>query len=369
MPVLVEGSIGLVQSLGRIIVFLMIFFSFFLFTVKSTNKLSNRIFAVFLLITALDLTGLFLGSESLSSVFLNLKTASSLLQMPIFYLYVLSVCYSDFKIKPRHLVHGILFCLFVVLFKATSFSHQSLLYYRIVGEIQYIGYIIAVFLVLKKYKRVYLENYSNPSYTSYRWLFQITLLFCVAHVFVLMKMVFSFMEDYQYLLQNIYILISVFALFIICWFVLKAMYSPHLFTGVKTGLVPLKSTMGDHKLKIEDNSEIKGSVQTLTSYMESEKPYLDFELTLQKLAQQLDMPERELSMLINHHLGKHFFDFINEYRIGEAKKILEDPGNKELTVLEVLYQVGFNSKSSFYTAFKKITSQTPTEFRKSALSD
>ena len=102
--------------------------------------------------------------------------------------------------------------------------------------------------------------------------------------------------------------------------------------------------------------------------MENEKPYLDDELTIQTLASRFGMPEKELSILINHHLGKHFFDFINEYRIDEAKKILDNPNNKELTILEILYQVGFNSKSSFYTAFKKATNQTPTEYRKSALS-
>ena len=86
-------------------------------------------------------------------------------------------------------------------------------------------------------------------------------------------------------------------------------------------------------------------------------------MTLQKLAAQVDMPEKELSILINQQIGKHFFDFINEYRIREAKILLKDQPN--LTVLEILYQVGFNSKSSFYTAFKKETGITPSDYRKS----
>jgi AraC-like DNA-binding protein len=102
--------------------------------------------------------------------------------------------------------------------------------------------------------------------------------------------------------------------------------------------------------------------------MKDERPYLDFELTLQKLALKTDIPEKELSLLINHYLGKHFFDFINEYRINEAKVILANPDKKEVTILEILYQVGFNSKSSFYTAFKKFTNKTPTQYRKEALS-
>ena len=103
--------------------------------------------------------------------------------------------------------------------------------------------------------------------------------------------------------------------------------------------------------------------------MENKKPYLDFELTLQKLCVQIERPEKELSILINHHMGKHFFDFINEYRIEHAKMILSNPDKKHQTILEILYQVGFNSKSSFYTAFKKITGKTPILYRKEVLAN
>ncbi|WP_426479340.1 helix-turn-helix domain-containing protein [Chryseobacterium sp. CBSDS_008] len=97
--------------------------------------------------------------------------------------------------------------------------------------------------------------------------------------------------------------------------------------------------------------------------METEKPYLDDKLTLQKLAGHVHLPEKQLSLLINQHTRRHFFDFINEFRINDAKTLLRE--QPQLTVLEVLYDVGFNSKSSFYTAFKKETSLTPTEYRKS----
>ena len=67
------------------------------------------------------------------------------------------------------------------------------------------------------------------------------------------------------------------------------------------------------------------------------------------------------------NFNQHFFDFINEYRIKEAMKILKDPTKKEFTVLEILYEVGFNSKSAFNTTFKKNTCDTPTQFKKKAL--
>ena len=151
------------------------------------------------------------------------------------------------------------------------------------------------------------------------------------------------------------------------FFVLKALYQPSLFTGINIDLNPVNSFF-DKKIDINGIQNNKGKseyISKLTSFMVEEKPYLDFELTLQKLANQINMPEKELSLLINHHLNKHFFDFINEYRINDAKILLKDPAKKEVTVLEILYEVGFNSKSSFYTAFKKSTNQTPTAYRKS----
>ena len=62
-------------------------------------------------------------------------------------------------------------------------------------------------------------------------------------------------------------------------------------------------------------------------------------------------------------MGQHFYDLINRYRIEEAARLLTDPEDEKITILEVLYQVGFNSKSSFNTLFKKYMGMTPTEFR------
>ncbi len=291
--------------------------------------------------------------------------ASSLLQMPLFYLYVLAACYNNFKIRKKHIIHGLLFIIFLFIFKITSFSDQSLLFYEIIGELQFIAYTVVIFIILKKYKTVYLENYSNANYAIYKWLFQITIFSCIAHSFVLIRWYLSNSIFQEYVL-NINIIISLSVLSITIFFVLKALYQPELFTGINMHLKPVKFILENNTTKIiqKGNSENQ-HLKKLTSLMKKEKPYLDFELTLQKLAIQTDIPERELSILINHHLNKHFFDFINEYRINDAKTLLKAPTKKELTVLEILYEVGFSSKSSFYTAFKKATNQTPSAYRKS----
>jgi AraC-like DNA-binding protein len=73
-------------------------------------------------------------------------------------------------------------------------------------------------------------------------------------------------------------------------------------------------------------------------------------------------------MLINRHFGINFYEFINKYRIEEAKKMLVDPVHKNTTITDIYLAVGFNSKSVFYTFFKKFESVTPSQFRQSSLS-
>ena len=108
----------------------------------------------------------------------------------------------------------------------------------------------------------------------------------------------------------------------------------------------------------------KRVIDQIRNYMEKERPYLDASLSIFQLSRQLKMDVTQLSTLINHSVGQHFFDFVNAYRVKRAQEILEDPDQVRKTVLEILYEVGFNSKSSFNTVFKKFTGQTPTEYRK-----
>ncbi|HEY8734249.1 MAG TPA: helix-turn-helix domain-containing protein, partial [Puia sp.] len=104
--------------------------------------------------------------------------------------------------------------------------------------------------------------------------------------------------------------------------------------------------------------------QLALNYMQDKKPYLEPELNLEQLASQLFIKPKLLSQAINEILGQNFYDFINRHRIEEAARLLTNPKDKKITILEVLYEVGFNSKSSFNTLFKKYTGLTPTEFRR-----
>jgi len=101
----------------------------------------------------------------------------------------------------------------------------------------------------------------------------------------------------------------------------------------------------------------------LLNFMKQEKPFTDGDLTIQKLAEKLSVPTHHLSQTINERLGQTFSDFINSYRVEEAKRKLLDPALKHLSILGIAEEVGFNSKSSFNSVFKKHTNMTPSEFR------
>ncbi|MEL6535148.1 MAG: helix-turn-helix domain-containing protein [Bacteroidota bacterium] len=340
-------------DIGKILVFLLVLLSVFLLTAKAQRKAPNYWFAAFLLVTAIDLIGLFLLQIPYGWVN-ALKISSVLLQMPLYWLYVQYACYHNYRLQPAQLLHALPFVVFVSWFLGSDFSETSGRWFEALVNLQYYAYILAVLYTLRAFKRRAQEHYAGNHQLVYRWLLQTTLLFLAGNTLVQIRTLVG-NTSYAAAFSVLQLATSVFALVVICWFVLKALNQPLLFQGVDIHLSPSPSR--------EETTAPPESLRVLNTYMDTEKPYLDPELTLQKLAGQVNMTEKEVSQLINQHSGKHFFDYINDYRISLAKGLLRD--KKELTVLEILYEVGFNSKSSFYTAFKKVAGTTPTAFRKS----
>jgi AraC-like DNA-binding protein len=101
----------------------------------------------------------------------------------------------------------------------------------------------------------------------------------------------------------------------------------------------------------------------LEVYMESEKPFLDPQLTLRRLAEYISIPPHHLSQVINDKFDLNFNEFINNYRIAKAKQMLSDPKSKEYKLLTIAFEVGFNNKTTFNQVFKKKCGATPSEFR------
>ncbi len=107
----------------------------------------------------------------------------------------------------------------------------------------------------------------------------------------------------------------------------------------------------------------KECLKKLTYLMETEKLYRDEDISLQFLAEKLSVSLHQLSQLINENFNRSFPDFINTYRIEEAKKRLADPKTSDQNILSIAFDVGFNSRGGFNSVFKKHTGMTPSEFR------
>jgi ligand-binding sensor domain-containing protein/AraC-like DNA-binding protein len=107
-------------------------------------------------------------------------------------------------------------------------------------------------------------------------------------------------------------------------------------------------------------------IKKLIHLMEVEKIYRDDSISLQSLAEELSISHHQLSQMLNEKLNKSFSDFINTYRVEEAKKLLRDPKWADRKVITIAFEVGYNTKAAFYNVFKKHTNMTPTQFREEA---
>ena len=93
----------------------------------------------------------------------------------------------------------------------------------------------------------------------------------------------------------------------------------------------------------------------ILAYMEHERPYLDSAFSLKDLAEGVSLPIYRVSNTINREMGCNFFQLVNRYRVEAVKKVLDDPASKEVKLLAVAFDAGFNSKASFNSIFKKGT--------------
>ncbi|WP_199117950.1 helix-turn-helix domain-containing protein [Pedobacter sp. ASV28] len=114
-----------------------------------------------------------------------------------------------------------------------------------------------------------------------------------------------------------------------------------------------------NKIDEELVKEIQGKINIL---FETKKIYTNPDLTLSILAKELNTRPQLLSQIINDNLNKSFTQFINEYRIDEAKRLLKE--NPQFKIDAVGFEAGFNSSSTFYSSFKKVTGTTPSNYQK-----
>ncbi|WP_282088936.1 helix-turn-helix domain-containing protein [Aquimarina algiphila] len=113
-----------------------------------------------------------------------------------------------------------------------------------------------------------------------------------------------------------------------------------------------------------DKKEINKIQNLVKAYFEENKGYRRSELSLSILANEINTTTNKLSWVLNNIYKKKFYELVNEYRVADFSQRINENKHKEFTLISIAYEVGFNSKSTFYKAFKEITKVTPTEYIK-----
>src|SRR5688572_14284419 len=228
--------------------------------------------------------------------------------------------------------------------------------------IQTVTYIFAAYKFIGK-KEEELKNFSSDVFVLKKlgWLNSFSFYFSIYFLlYFILVVLLTFINSFQIQLDYILLLITSLSIYAIGY---SAISHPEIFKAIP-GL-ELPSFEPGKKIPVNESrnsSQFPGLKEKLLQYMDSNKPYLKSDLKISELADSLGVPYYQLSQLINDEFLVNFYDFINKYRVEEAKKLLiEDTNNYK--ILAIAYEVGFNSKATFNRVFKKFTQLTPSEFK------
>ena len=149
---------------------------------------------------------------------------------------------------------------------------------------------------------------------------------------------------------------------------LKPLYPIPQFQTLVKKILGAKTTFDFNKRKYKKalftKTELVTYRQQLLNLMQKKKPYINANLTLRDLAQQIKLPANQLSQLLNEGFDKNFSEFVNSYRLEVFKSKIANPANRHYTILGLAYESGFNSKTVFNAFFKKKEGKTPRAYQK-----
>jgi AraC-like DNA-binding protein len=357
------------------------FLALVLFTQQRGNRRANRVLALLILLFSLRLveTVGYWTKYLLEFPHFWLTTASfSFLFGPLLYFYARFLTAENLKPGKRELLHLLPFALYLgwlvsfyrlsgdvklrMLQKILAVENPTLPWpYFILFLLQISHMLLYTWLTLRSLKahsQSVKGNGISLEKISLNWLRRLTIGFGSFVLLTLMYVIWLQLGfPYSRGVDALVLIAVAGQIYIIGYMTLR---QPEIFSGT----LALKNAPKYEKSALTP-ARAEVFLANLLRVMETEKLFTNSDLKLQDLAQKLEIPAHHLSQIINEKLGQNFFDFLNQYRVQEAKKYLTDPEKQPYTILSIALEVGFNNKASFNTAFKKHTGMTPSHFRDS----
>jgi AraC-like DNA-binding protein len=338
---------------------------------KDSHKTSNRLLAAVTLSISIIVGGAVLLTSNYVFVYPHLSRLHHpfvFAAAPLLYLYIRELTATEKQFRKKDLLHFIPFALCTIYLLPYYFQSSASKINYLVAEYrepsfgrwyyvrsaifltQSLVYLVLIVITIVRYAK------NRPQRNTDREkavLFEIRF-FVVASVVLWIGAMVRYVTDYS---GNLVLPLGVSVL-------IYAMAYLHMRRPAATTTEKAEPATRKYEKSTLTAERSQKYLERVIRSMEQDKAFNDGELTVQKLADRLAIPAHHLSQTINEGLGQTFFDFINSYRVDEAKRKLVDPACKHLSVLGIAEAVGFTSKSSFNSVFKKHTNMTPSEFRK-----
>lgn len=320
---------------------------------------ANRMLGLLVLTLGLHM-GCNLLSSTISSPFLfGAMMAFGFTYGPSIYAYSRCLAFHDHRISGRYLVH---YLPAMIAFVAAGLWGGSAIPYAVGIFVSLGAYSVANWQLLRRYRRVLPHVRSETDSVSLDWLMQLWWTqFAILGTNI--ASVFLYQNGLPRLAGGAEILLFLGLLFLASFIIFKGLQYPELFTALTTEEETLASrdSTSPPDMPQEEIEQVFGDVE---EFLTKRRIYLNAGLTLKSLARQLHLPQRRVSIAINVAAGKNFSEYINGFRIEHAKSLLRDLDDRQATILDVMLESGFNTKSNFNHTFKSVTGMTPLQYKK-----
>lgn len=356
---------------------LMLVFMLFV-NIHKVNINANKWLTLFVLCLLIQNSNSILFQLKNNSLYKIIEISSFFIS-PLFYLSVSSFINPTKKWRTKYFLHFglgflfIVFTLFVLYLKPSSTIAPNVLglislIFNCFIAIQVISYCYLCYKKITKHQKNIKLFSSDIESVDLKWLKNITLAVIFLALYWASGIIFQVKNENEYY----YLFLEIINFFIIFYITYYSLKQKEIYPFSKKDKKELKeiiiesSIPEENRKKIIEDEKLESIKVELLQLMQMEKPFLDCELSLIKLAAKLNITSHQLSYVINSGFNENFYQFVNRYRIEEAKIVLMDPEMNHLSLVGIAFEVGFNSKTVFNTTFKKLTGETPSQFKKNS---